>query len=268
MNLLKRYIALIIIGIVATTMACNRIFEFSPYEANVKNKNKNSTAKNLKLIENIEVESDGFKFAFVTDSHTWFTNLRTVVDDINNKDDILFVIIGGDIADQGLLKEYELFYNIVEKLHKPYLTVIGNHDYKSNGDVIYQQMFGDYNYSFEFKNNKFVLFDDIVWESNKNPDFDWLSAQLSDNASYEQLFVVAHIPPFTDQLDSTMQQTYHSILSDNNVELSMHGHVHSYSYAKTFDDAVNYLIVPSLKKPSYCVVNVHNKSFDIELIEL
>ena len=268
MNLLKTTKIVIIIGLAVTLMACSRVFEFSPYKANVKDRHRNNTAKNLQLIEDIEVASDNFKFAFVSDSHFHFDNLKTVIHDINKKGDILFVIFGGDMADQGLLKEYELFYNIVKKLHKPYLTVIGNHDYKSNGGIIYQQMFGDFNYSFEFNNNKFVLFDNIVWESNKNPDFDWLYAQLSDNASQKQLFVIAHIPPFTDQLDSTMQQRYHTLLSDNNVELSMHGHIHSYSYAKTFDDAVNYLTVPSLKKKSYCIVNVHNKSFDIELIEL
>ena len=66
----------------------------------------------------------------------------------------------------------------MKNLNKPYLTVIGNHDYLSNGEVIYKQMFGDYNYSFEFNKNKFILFDDIIIESNNNPDFNWLSMQF------------------------------------------------------------------------------------------
>ena len=37
----------------------------------------------------------------------------------------------------------------MENLQKPYLTVIGNHDYSSNGGEIYMKMFGDYNYASE-----------------------------------------------------------------------------------------------------------------------
>jgi len=134
--------------------------------------------------------------------------------------------------------------------------------------VVYQQMFGSYNYSFVFNQNKFIIFDDIVWESNKNPDFNWLSKQLSDNEKFKQVFVIAHIPPFTDQFDANMEQTYKTLMSDNNVQLSIHGHVHSYSFGIVYHDSVNYLTVPWLKKSTYCIVNVYSKSFEIDLIEL
>ena len=182
----------------------------------------------MQLINDIQSNSDTFKFAFVTDNHYHYSNLRAVIEDINRKPDILFVFFGGDIADQALLKEYEIFYTTMEKLNKPYLTVIGNHDYLSNGEIIYKQMFGDYNYTFEFNQNKFIIFDDIVWESNTPLDFNWLSNQLSNNISNKQVFVIAHIPPFSDQFDSNMEQTYKTLMSDNNVQLSIHGHIHSY----------------------------------------
>lgn len=268
MTLLKTNKIIALIGITIFFMACDNLVEFSPYEANVNTKFKNTTKKNLQLIKDIQLNSDAFSFAFVADNHYHYNNLKNVIDDINKKDDILFVIFGGDIADQALLKEYDIFYDIMKNLNKPYLTVIGNHDYISNGEVVYKQMFGDYNYSFEFNHNKFVIFDDVVWESNKNPDFDWLSTQLTDNALFKQVFVIAHIFPFSDQFDSDMEQTYKSLMQENNVQLSMHGHVHEYSFGKVYEDTVNYLTVPSLKKPTYCIINVDNKSFDIELIEL
>jgi len=255
------FITILIVG-------CDKLFEFSPYQANVKEDCKNTTAKNLQLIKDIQIDSDTFKFALITDNHYHYDNLKTVIEDINKKPDVLFVIFGGDIADQALLKEYEIFYNIMDNLNKPYITVIGNHDYNSNGEVVYQQMFGSYNYSFVFNQNKFIIFDDIVWESNKNPDFNWLSKQLSDNEKFKQVFVIAHIPPFTDQFDTNMEQTYKTLMSDNNVQLSIHGHVHSYSFGNVYHDSVNYLTVPWLKKSTYCIVNVYSKSFEIDLIEL
>lgn len=268
MTLLKINRIIALISITIFLVACDKMFEFSPYEANVNTESKETTKKNLQLIKDIQLDSDTFSFAVVTDNHYHYNNLRTVIDDINKKDDIMFVIFGGDIADQALLKEYEIFYDIMKNSNKPYLTVIGNHDYNSNGEIVYEQMFGDNNYSFEFNHNKFVIFDNVVWESSKNPDFVWLSTQLTDNVLFKQVFVIAHIPPFTDQFDSEMEQTYKEILQENNVQLSIHGHVHSYSFRTVYNDNVNYLTVPWLKKPTYCIIEVQNESFDIELIEL
>jgi 3',5'-cyclic AMP phosphodiesterase CpdA len=245
---------------------CDNIFEYSVYEADVKTAHKNTTAKNIKLLENTKLESQDFKFAFITDVHYFYNNLKTVIEDINKNDAILFVIFGGDIADQALLKEYEIFYDIMQNLKKPYFTVIGNHDYNSNGSIIYKEMFGDYNYSFEFNNNKFVLFDDIIWESNKDPDFDWLSLELSDYAEFNQVFSFAHIPiVVSNDLPAAMKETYRSIMIDNKVSLSTHGHTHSYFYE---EGKVDYLIVPALKEPTYGVIHVKDEMFNVEIIEL
>ena len=248
--------------------ACENIFEFSAYVANVREKDKNTTAKNLQMLKSIQSESENFKFAFITDTHFFYDNLRTVINDINKNEDILFVIFGGDYTEQGLLKEYEIFYDILKNLEKPFVTVIGNHDYNSNGGIIYKEMFGDFNYSFQFNDNKFVLFDFIVWESNKNPDFDWLSSELSNNESFNQVFVIGHIPPNDDRFSDAMEQTYAAIMLENDVSLSVHGHLHSYSYNKTYGDGIDYLIVPSLKEPEYCIIEVKNNSFNVELIQL
>ncbi|QOD61135.1 metallophosphoesterase [Polaribacter haliotis] len=261
-----KYFRIIILLIFAGFFSsCEHFFEFSVYEANVKASNKNTTSKNLQLLENITVQSQEFKFAFLSDVHYYYDDLKAVIDDINKREDVLFVIFGGDIADQALLKEYEFFYDIMKTLKKPYFTVIGNHDYNSNGGFIYKTMFGDYNYSFEFNNNKFVLFDDVVLESNKDPDFNWLSSELIGNENYNQVFVIAHIPPNGDQFNDEMEQKYRTILKENNVPLSLHGHTHTYSYEQ---GDVSYFTVPSLKDLGYGIVTVQEKSFNVELIEL
>jgi len=268
MTLSKNNKIIALISITIFILACDKIFEFSPYDSNVNAEFKNTTNKNLQLINHIQLDHETFSFAFVTDNHYHYDNLAIVIDDINKRNDIFFVIFGGDITDQGLLKEYEIFYNVMKNLNKPYLTVIGNHDYLSNGEVIYRQMFGECNYSFEFNNNKFVIFDDVVWESNKNPDFDWLSRQLTNNELFKQVFLITHIPPFADQFNSDMEQSYRLLMQKNNVQLSIHGHVHGYSFGDVYNDGVKYLTVPWLKKPTYCVINGCDKSFDIELVEL
>ncbi|AQS93388.1 hypothetical protein BXQ17_04500 [Polaribacter sp. BM10] len=263
---MKNFKLVMLLSIITIFIACENLFEYSVYEAGVNSSEKNTTAKNLKLLAELEQNNQDFKFAFITDVHYFYNNLRSVVEDINNRKDIAFVVFGGDIADQALLKEFEIFYDIMKNLNKPYFTVIGNHDYNSNGALIYKEMFGDYNYSFEFNNNKFVMFDDIIWESNKDPDFEWLSNELSDNANYNQVFSFSHIPiVVSNDLPDEMKNQYNTILKENNVALSVHGHTHGYFYE---EGDVNYLVIPALKKPEYGIISVQQDSFDIELIEL
>lgn len=153
----------------------------------------------------------------------------------------------------------------MQDLKKPYFTVIGNHDYNSNGAFIYKQMFGDYNYSFEFNNNKFVFFDNIYLESDNEVDFKWLSEELSDNQNFNQVFSFAHIPTISDDITPEMQETYKSLMQENNVALSVHGHTHSFSYEP---GEVSYLIIPAMKDTAYGLISVQNNSFNVELIEL
>ena len=260
-----KYLRILLLSLIFVLSACDHPFEFSVYEANVISSQKNTTVKNLKLLEEVSVNSKEFKFAFISDVHFFYNQLTDVIDDINKRDDVKLVIFGGDIADQALLREYEIFHDIMSNLKKPYFTVIGNHDYNNNGAIIYNKMFGDYNYSFEFNNNKFVLFDDVVWESDKELDFDWLTSELKENTSYNQVFVIAHIPPDGDQFDDELADKYRSIMEENNVPLSIHGHTHTYNYE---EGDVSYLTAPAVKQRAYNIVSVKDKGFSVELIEL
>lgn len=243
-------------------LSCENLFDYSVYNADVKEAYKETTKKNLDKIEQLQSSTSNFKFAVITDTHYFYDNLKKVINKINEDDEILFVIVTGDITEQGVLKEFEIFYDILQSLEKPYLTVIGNHEYLSNGGLIYNRMFGDFNYTLNFNNNKFIFFDNVVWESNKTPDFNWLSNQLNNSSLFNQTFVFAHIPPTDSQLNDEMKQTYYSILEQNNVELSVHGHAHNYSLRNR--NNVSYLTVPSINKNQYCVVNVDNQSFTVE----
>ncbi len=264
----SKQIQILLVACIGLFSSCQDMFEFSPFVAEVEESQLGSTQKNLAEIAGQQNGSEAFKFAFVTDSHYHYDNLGKVVRDINQRGDLAFTIFGGDITHQGTLKEYELFYQLAENLAKPYLTIIGNHDYKANGGAVYQQMFGPFNYSFAYENYKLVLFDDVVWESNKNPDFGWLNHELSDHQNYDHVLVLAHLAPFADQFTIAMEQTYTALMRQNQVPLSIHGHGHVYTYTDRYKDDVNYMIGPWLKTPSYCIIHVNKNQVQVELVEL
>lgn len=251
-----------------TLSGCDKLFEYSPYLAKVPNTESNTTAKNLHLLAQDSSQSDNFTFAVLSDCHYHYDKLATVIDHINQTENIQFVLFGGDIADQALLKEYELFHGLMDQLNKPYFVVIGNHDYNSNGELIYDQMFGERNFSFEYANNLFIIFDDIVWESNSTPDFNWLEQELTTEKPYNHIFVATHMPPSNDQFTKDMENEYRNIMANKHVSMSIHGHEHRYSLSNYYGDGVMYLVSPWLKAPEYCSVTCTPESIKVEIIDV
>ena len=202
--------------------SCVNMFEYSPYDSRYEN-----TLINVSAIEQLltrQKDDDTLRFGLIADSHNSFDELKTAIA-LLNKENIRFIICLGDVADHGLAEEYELYKAYVEKSNVPVVTVIGNHDYRSNGKAIYEQMFGQRNFTISIDQYKFVVFDDVVWENgNQLPDFDWLERQYADTLSTKIL--VTHIPPWDEQLTGDAVLRFNTIVNSSNTILSLHGHEH------------------------------------------
>src|SRR5688572_27734952 len=107
-----------------TICACDRPFSFSPFEATVPREIQNTTQKNLDLISRLEPTTDDiFKIAIISDAHYHFNDVKDALEEINTKDEIVFVVVNGDLTENGLLKEFEIFHSLMSQSLKPYLTV-------------------------------------------------------------------------------------------------------------------------------------------------
>jgi 3',5'-cyclic AMP phosphodiesterase CpdA len=254
--------------------SCNSPFSYSPFEAKLPHEFTNTTEKNLQRIAEIEATtSDTFKIGLLSDPHYHFNDLRDALADINSKADISFVIVTGDLTENGLQKEFQLFHQLMALSEKPYLTVIGNHDYLSNGALVYEQMFGPYNYSFTFRNVKFVMWDNVLWESNKSPDWAWMKQALRDptsqserQAGYAHILPFSHIPPFDKQL-SDSAAVFHSLLRENNVKISIHGHRHTYSATDFLGDGIQYVTVGSPQYRAYAELTITPNTVSVQKVE-
>ncbi|MBQ7984348.1 MAG: metallophosphoesterase family protein, partial [Bacteroidales bacterium] len=149
-----------------------------------------------------------------------------------------FVIHCGDISNEGLSKEYEFTWDIMDGIRLPYLTVIGNHDLVANGRSIYKKMFGEENYTYVYKNCKFVFFDDNVWENTvKDPDFEWMEKELSDTlGQYTHVFLVCHVPYTDEMFFPTQKHAFKNIIEKSTVNLCIQGHRH---HPEIIRDTVN-----------------------------
>ena len=267
MNMKTLRLKIFLLIFIVSFYGCS-VFEFSPYEISLDTDKSDLTKKNISRILDINTnESDSFKIALIADSHSSYGELKKAIVNINEDKDILFVIHLGDLTDMGLKNEYQWCNDLLEELSVPYLTVIGNHDCLSNGIDIYKNMYGDLNYSFVLNNVKFIILNDNIWEFENNvPDYNWLENELSDNSSFNNVFVIAHIPPFNKQFNDDNEKEYKNMMSQNSVSISIHGHNHFFYYDRYYNDSIPYLLVNKIGNREYCTMKIDEDSLKIKRI--
>lgn len=228
MNTILTVGSIIAFSLLAT--GCNNIIEYSPYQSGTGELPQNLNEKTINRLEQkSSAKFKSFRIAIIGDSHTYYDDFRDQIKALNAIDSIDFVIHNGDITLSGIHREFMWFNDIVSELKYPMLTIIGNHDFLSNGDLVYQEMFGSLNFTLDYNNCRFVFFDDIIWEKNiEDPDFQWLHQVSQKNDSITHVCVVSHIPPWSDQFSMGNRYLFYKILEENNVKLSIHGHTHSF----------------------------------------
>ncbi len=246
--------------------ACDISFEYSPYDVIVEKKYRDLTAKNLAKLKELEKGKTSFKIAFISDNHTSYDDFKDQIKDVNSRSDIDFVIHGGDVTLSSLHKEFTWFNEIIGELEVPFFTVIGNHDYLSNGKALYEKSFGPTSYVFTFRGCKFVIFDNIVWENkNRDPDFEWFKESLKNDANYNHVIPFSHIPPWSDQYNYGNERIFDQIMMERDIKLSIHGHAHKYYFGKKYGK-IDYLIVGDTPDRDYAIISIDEDNYSVEKV--
>lgn len=248
-------------------------FDFSPYQVNLKEEQRNLNKKNLDRIAALKLQpQDTLRFALISDNQRFYDELEDVVKAINNYSNqekpINFTINCGDLTDFGLQEEYIWQSDRIQKLKMPYLAVIGNHDCVANGVKIYEAMYGPMDFSFEVAGNKFIALNTNGLEFDYPvPDMDYLRAAINGSSEFQNTFVLSHVPPFDRDFNSDLTSEYAHIMHSNQVAYSIHGHQHSFRFGQPFNDGQNYLVVDTIQNRNFIVVTVIGKQVSFERIK-
>jgi 3',5'-cyclic-AMP phosphodiesterase len=194
--------------------------EFSPWQ-------NDAPATNLtqKHLEKLEHKTGSFTVAITGDSQAVYGDFAKTITRINSRTDVDFTLLAGDITDRGLLKEFKLAVDIIQRAHKPVLTVVGNHDGLSYGKDLYRDTFGDLNYSFDYGGYRFV-----AWNNNNyewDVDVGWLEERV---ASHSKVVVFSHQPPDQHSLIPEISERWAKVRKSSNLKASVHGHTHSHNF--------------------------------------
>lgn len=267
MNKLKVIITILVILL---SVSCAKTFDYSVYSAYVPKNYRDTRQQNLSKLSNKIKDTINNKklcVALISDPHIAFDDLQESIFSINSDTAVDIIIVGGDMADGGMLEEFIIFRHIMEKAIVPYFTVIGNHDCLANGYTIYQEMFGPDDYTLHIANCKFVFFNDIVWElNNREPDFFWMFDEITNKNGAEHVFVVTHIPPFADSFSSLEQFAYTEMIDTAGVAISISGHLHHHYYGDYYGDGNMYMTIGSVDKKHWVKLMIDNDSINIERI--
>jgi predicted phosphodiesterase len=118
---------------------------------------------NLRSVFVVEAFPDRYSFAHLTDTHIGSTRHKRHADAIFtdavaavNASDAQFVIVTGDLTENGEVWQFRKFLDVLNTCRLPTFVCSGNHDRK---DLNYEHVFGPDAYAFWFGHDAYLGFD-------------------------------------------------------------------------------------------------------------
>lgn len=281
----------VILSLCLSFVSCDN-FEYHPYASDFYGRTAiHATA--LKEITELCEGKDTVCFAFVTDTQGSYDELEGAVDYIKKRDDVMFVIHGGDQSDFGLRKEFLWCRDIMDNLHKPYVCVIGNHDCLGTGEHTFDTLYGVENFSFNASFVHFVGLNTIALEydySNPVPDFMFMEDDINatlDTDSLTNTVVFMHAPPYDEQFNNNVAKVFHRYvraypgLRDTDPRyddtagdkvgtmkngICLNGHTHRTDVKNIFDDGVLYYGLVNMEHRALQIYTITKDGYEVETI--
>lgn len=250
--------------------ACSDLFDTHPYDVSVVG-DVDINSKNIYRIEKECLNKDTLRIAFISDTHIWFREFDAMVNNINNRNDIDFVVHLGDLSDTGTLKEFNWTRDILGKLSKPYVALIGNHDFLGTGDEIYERIWGAIDFSLIAGRIKFVCLNTNAIEYDylaAVPNFDFLEEQRTlDSISFDRTIVCMHARPYSDQFNNNVAKAFEFYLrSFPGLMFCINGHDHYLNVDDIYDDEVLYYGLGCALDRNYLVFSITPNSYEYEIV--
>ncbi len=183
-------------------------------------------SKQKKNIEITVDEKTEFKFGIIGDTQ----GLNDVFEEATKKmDNLTFLIHCGDLTPAGEENQFRKALKIMEALHCPVYTTMGNHDIKSNGREFYKKNIAPNQYSFNYSNHNFVFLDSSKLSITQE-QIDWAESQLS---SEKKDVLITHAPYFDPFNDShtvlgNSSEMVSELVQKNDIDITISGHIHAF----------------------------------------
>ena len=184
-----------------------------------------------------------FRFALLTDLHITHAgnaaeDLQRAVDQINQSEGISFVLVTGDITEEGDRESLQKAKNILNQLNVTYYAIPGNHEttWSESGMTAIGDIYGGERFKFEHNGILFLGFNTGPFirmaDGHVVPqDIDWLKKELAAWGKEKPVILVTHYPLKDGDVDNWFDVT--DAVRPYNIRTFVGGHYHNnstYSY--------------------------------------
>jgi outer membrane protein assembly factor BamB len=178
-----------------------------------------------------------FRFALLTDLHIGGTatateDLKMSADLVNRDKGIDFVIVSGDITEEGDRESLTAAKEELDKLNMKYYILPGNHDTKwtESGGTFFSKLFGSDRFEFEYGGFLFLGFNTgplmRMADGHVLPeDITWLKNRLESAGKDQPVFIITHYPVREGDVDNWYELT--DAVRPYNIRAFIGGHYHS-----------------------------------------
>lgn len=216
----------------------------------------------------IQAQIGTFRFAQLTDIHLSQNNpnptedlLRSIAQ-INATDSLDFVLVTGDLTEEGDNATLRKVKQCLDLLRYPYYTVMGNHETKwsESGCTMFAKIFGGERFSFFHKGIQFIGFNTgpfmrMAFGHVKPQDISWIQSTIKDKK--QPVILVTHYPILEGDVDNWYELT--DAVKPYNIRLFIGGHYHR-NKQFTYDGIPGVLIRTNLRDidalPGYGIYEV------------
>ena len=183
----------------------------------------------------VRAQHQPFRFAQITDIHLTTNDHRPTEDllrsiaQINATDSLDFVLVTGDLTDEG---DRETMLNVkscLELLKVKYYVLLGNHETKwsDSGCTAFSEIFGPERIAFKHKGFLFLCFNSgplmrMAYGHVVPQDIQWMKEEMEKNDM--PTFLVTHYPMLEGDVDNWYDVT--DAVRPYNVRLFIGGHYH------------------------------------------
>ncbi|MDY4042479.1 MAG: metallophosphoesterase [Marinifilaceae bacterium] len=249
---------------------CNMV-EYHPYDVRLSGET-GINAKNIARVESLCRGKDTVRFILMGDTQRYYDETEDFVRHVNGRDDVDFVIHGGDVSDFGLTKEFMWVRDIMNKLTVPYVTLLGNHDVLGNGLEVFEEVFGEVNFSFMAGNTRFICLNTNALEfdySHPIPDFEYIYSLLSDTLSgATRTIPVMHVGPGDVEFNNNVSRVFHELLKRfPGMQFCLHAHNHRLLTRDLFGDGIMYYGCSYMNDRNYLLFTLTPDGYAYEVVD-
>lgn len=189
------------------------------------------------LLLSIIVSAQDFRFALITDLHVRsndslaYNDLKRTVNQLNKTPDISFILVTGDITEEGDRASLVKAKGMLDQLKVKYYILSGNHETKwsESGSTDFAHVFGSERFQFEYNGFKFLGFATgpiiRMMDGHVAPqDIVWMKEEVSKNPR-QPTILVTHYPLLPTDVDNWYEVT--DVVRKYNIKAFLGGHYHS-----------------------------------------